>query len=138
MDYREMRNLANDPVRVRALAGMTLKLLGAQVPDSAEDFLTRLSKYDGSAQLTTLQLEFLYSLREQSTRRSRVGHYSAATLVKKVFEARLDLSNFEDEEWIVSQHDRSPNIALSNNEWRHLFALCRELEFIGDEWIDLK
>lgn len=137
MDYREMRSIANDPARVRSVAHVVMKLLGPEITDSAEDFLARLSKYDGATQLSNLQLEFLYSLREQSTRRSRVGQYNAAALVKKAYEARLDLLHFEDEEWIEAQHKRGPDIALSNNEWRRLFALCRELQLIEDEWIAL-
>lgn len=137
MDYREMRSLASDPARVRSAAHLTLKLLGTEITEGAEEFLTRLSSYDGASELTTRQLEFFYSLREQSTRRSKVGEYSAKLLVQKAYEARFDLAHYEDEEWIEEQHGRGAAIALSNNQWRRLFALCRELHLIEDEWVAL-
>lgn len=138
MDYREMTKLGADPVRVRSLASMILDLGSAALSDKAVSLLTSLKAYDGAKPLTTRQLEALYSLRENSTRKSKAGRYRADHLVSITWEARLDLLDDEAEDWLDEQHAKGSGIALTRSEWRRLLALARRLDLIPiDEWIEL-
>jgi hypothetical protein len=135
MNYREMTALARDPARVRALAEFVLAngRLGAS---ATREFLADLASYDGTKPLTTRQLETLYSLRERASRRSKVGRYRAATLIRTAWENRLDLLDDAAEPWLAQLLARGPDAALSRNEWRRLFALCRRLDILNpDEWV---
>lgn len=137
MNYREMHQLAQNPVAIRGLACRLLAAFqNADLSDRAREFLASMQKYDGSTPLNTRALEALYGLRERSTRRSRVGEYSADRLAELVYNDRALLSHYEDEEWICQLHERSPGLALSNSEWKRLFARARELDLI-DEWVQL-
>ena len=137
MNYREMTALACDPARVRAVAAFILAngRLGAS---GTHEFLAHLARYDGTKPLTTRQLETLYSLRERASRRSKVGRYRAGTLIRTAWESRLDLLDDAAEVWLDQLLARGPDAALSRNEWRALFALCRRLDIINpDEWVAL-
>jgi hypothetical protein len=137
MNYREMTALASDPARVRALAEFILAD-GGLGASGTHAFLAQLARYDGTKPLTTRQLETLYSLRELSSRRSKVGRYRAGTLIRTVWENRHDLLDDAAEGWLDQLLTRGPDTALSRNEWRRLFALCRRLDIINpDEWVEL-
>lgn len=136
MNYREMTALARDPARVRATAELILAN-GRPDASGAHEFLARLARYDGTRPLTTRQLETLYALRERASSRSKVGRYRADMLIRTAWENRLDLLDESAEAWLDQLHARGPNAALSRNEWRRLFALCRRLEIINpDEWVE--
>jgi hypothetical protein len=136
MNYREMTALASDPARVRATAEFILAN-GRPDVSGAHEFLARLTKYDGTRPLTTRQLETLYGLRERASSRSKVGRYRAGTLIRTAWENRLDLLEDAAEEWLDQLRARGPDAALSRNEWRRLFALCRRLDIINpDEWVE--
>jgi hypothetical protein len=137
MNYREMTTLAGDPPRLRAVAEFIVRLEGENLPDSMHGFLADLCRYDGSKPLSTRQLETLYSLRERASRRTKAGRYRAGSLVRTAWEARFDLVDDSAEEWLDELHARGPEIALSRNQWRRLFALCRRLAIIhSDEWVN--
>jgi len=137
MNYREMTALASDPARVRATAEFILANGRLDASDTRA-FLAHLARYDGTKALTTRQLETLYSLRERASRRSQVGRYRAGTLIRTAWENRLDLLDDGAEEWLDQLLARGPETALSRNEWRRLFALCRRLDIINpNEWVAL-
>jgi hypothetical protein len=55
-----------------------------------------------------------------------------------VWENRHDLLDDAAEGWLDQLLTRGPDTALSRNEWRRLFALCRRLDIINpDEWVEL-
>jgi len=138
MDYREMTQLGADPVRVRSLASMILELSTEQLSDRAASLLTSLKSYDGAKPLSTRQLEALYALRENATRKSKAGRYRADHLIKITWEVRLDLVDDEAEDWLDELHRRGAGTALMRSEWRRLLMLARRLDLIpSDEWVDL-
>jgi hypothetical protein len=138
MDYREMTQLGADPVRVRSLAGLILDHGSVGLSDRAVSLLTSLKAYDGAKPLTTRQLEALYALRENSTRKAKAGRYRADHLVRITWEARLDLLDDEAEGWLDEMHVKGAGIALTRTEWRRLLALARKLDLIPpDEWIEI-
>jgi hypothetical protein len=138
MDYREMTALGREPHRVRAIASTVLDLLAGDLSERSSDLLTKLTKYDGKQPLSTRQLEALYALRERSTRRSIAGGYRASVLVQEAYEARLDLVEYDDEEWITEMHARGSQLVLSTNQWRRLIYICKDLQILEqDTWIEL-
>ena len=138
MDYREMTQLGGDPVRVRSLASIILDHGSVALSDKAVSLLTSLKNYNGEKPLTTRQIEVLYALRENSTRKAKAGRYRAERLVRITWEARLDLLDDEAEDWLDRQHAKGTGIALTRSEWRRLLALARQLDLIPiNEWIEL-
>jgi len=138
LDYRAMSRLAQDADRVRSIARAVLQQMPAGLPERGYPFLEDLKQYDGTKSLSTRQQEFFYMLIQLSTKRSTAGPYRASTLIAKAFDARLDLVEYDDEEWIVTMRALGPGASLSNGEWKRLLAICRELDLIyRDEWVTL-
>lgn len=138
MDYREMTRLAQDPAGVRGIAKMIMTVVADELSEKSHSFLASLQTYDGSKPLSTRQLETLYGLREQTSRRAVAGRYRASTLFKLLLENRYDLTEIEDEEWIERKIALGPDAAISSAEWRRLIALCKELGLIDrGEWVEL-
>ena len=130
MNYREMTRLAADPTAVRATATFITTVLGDKLSGTERDFLTKLSSFDGPDPLSMRQREWLHALRGRAIRRSKVKGYQACTLVRKLWELRFDL-NAEAEEFVSElyelQKEHGPNLALSDAQWRYVFALCHQV-----------
>ena len=136
MDYRELSRIAGDPAAVRSTATLVKALLGSNLNDWQDEFLSKLEKFNGPDRLTTRQCETLLLLRNRATRRSKVGKYSAFTLLTKLNELRFDLAE-DDEEFFVRLLKCGSSAALTDGEWSHVFGLCRQLDLIGDTYIPL-
>ena len=137
MNYLEMRQLSQSPPAVRSAARQVRAALGHSITEAEADFLQKLETFSDRDQLSTRQGEFLWVLRERSSRSSKQGGYSADTLVRLLWEARYDLS-CEDEERLGALVTRGSALKLSNSQWRWILALCREINLIEDEYIELK
>lgn len=138
MDYREMSRLAGNPDAVRTMAKLILALGKDQLGERSRAFLEKLRAYDGSRPLSVRQQETLFSLRENVSRRSRVGGYPIARLVAEAARLSMDLMDDEAEDWLVRLAALGPGVTLTRGECMRLIALCRRLDLIGpDEWIDL-
>lgn len=138
MDYREMSRLAANPDAVRAMAKLILALSKDALSERARAFLDKLTAYDGARPLSVRQQETLFSLRENASRRTRIGGYPIARLVARAAQLRLDLDDEEAEDWLAHLAAQGAGVALTRGECMRLLALCRRLDLIGrDEWIDL-
>jgi hypothetical protein len=125
MNYREMSRLAGDPATVRASARSIRTILGDRLNNWEREFLTKLEIFDGPDPLSMRQRETLWSLRSRASRRSIVKGYRASKLIKRLWELRFDLSE-DAEEFIEELHALGPDVALSDNQWRYVFALCHQ------------
>jgi hypothetical protein len=130
MNYIEMLGIAGNPVAVRSTASFIKSVLGEQLSEDACKFIANLEKFDGPELLSMRQREWLHALRGQATRRSAVKGYRASTLVRKLWELRLDLSE-EAEDFITYLHEQlgeqGADFMLSDGQWRYVFALCHEV-----------
>jgi hypothetical protein len=130
MNYREMARIAADPTTVRATAAFIATVLGDKLTSGERDFLTKLSEFAGPDPLSMRQREWLHALRSRATRRSVVKGYRASTLVGKLWQVRFDLSE-EAEEFVTELFEllkeQNTNLALSDAQWRYVFALCHEV-----------
>jgi hypothetical protein len=136
MDYRELSRIAGDPAEVRSTAKMIKRLLGERISEWQAEFLSKLEKFDGPDRLSTRQCETLISMRETVNRRSEVGRYRASNLVALLAMARADLPE-DQEARVLKLQKLGPSLALSDSEWRYVFAMCRELNIIDDPYISL-
>ena len=130
MDHREMARIAADPTAVRATAAFITTVLGDKLSSSERDFLAKLSGFEGPDPLSMRQREWLHGLRSRATRRSVVKGYRASTLVRKLWELRFDLNNEAEEfvsELCALEKEQGANLALSEAQWRYVFALCHEV-----------
>jgi hypothetical protein len=136
MDHFELHNLARNPAAVRSTAQSIKHLLGDAISQSELDFLTKLERFSDNDFLSIRQREFLWGLRERTSRKSTQGGYRASTLVQLLWEARYDLS-YEDEEDLGRLRTFGDRLALSRSQWRWVFGLCRQLNIIDDDYISL-
>jgi hypothetical protein len=130
VNYREMARIAADPAAVRATVGFITSVLGDKLSGSERDFLSKLAVFEGPDPLSMRQREWLHALRGRATRRSVVKGYRASVMVRKLWELRFDLSE-QAEEFVTElyelQKEQGANLALSDAQWRYLFALCHEV-----------
>lgn len=129
MDYREMRRLAGDPVKVRAIAA-GLAAQAAGLDGAPREFIERLSTYDGSEPLTTRECEWLYSLRDRASASAKFGGYNLREMIRRAYEARLDLVDDDAEDWLAEIHALGPSVRLPRSQRRRLAAVLRELGLI--------
>ncbi|MBX9682273.1 MAG: hypothetical protein K2X41_00645 [Hyphomicrobium sp.] len=136
MDHMEMARLAQSPGQIRVVASTIKAALGQSISPSENDFLSKLERFSEDNLLSVRQREFLWSLRERTSRKPVQGKYRAAYLIQKLWEARADLQ-YEDEEKLERFRAFGQQLSLSKSEWRWVFARCRELNLIDDEYVSL-
>jgi hypothetical protein len=133
MDHREWARIAGDPAAVRSIARFVAATLGDGLSAHQRDFVAELQGWTGPEPLSIRAREWLDSLRSRATRRATVRGFRASTLVEKLWALRLDLSE-DAEEFVCELHDQikqfGANLALSNGQWRYVFALCHEVGLI--------
>lgn len=132
-----MNRLGSNPAALRSTARLIRAGLGDHISNQENDFLTKLERFGDNDQFSTRQGEYLWSLRERTTRTSKQGGYIASHLVQKIWEARSDLP-YEDEERLEPLYLRGSSLLLSRSQWRWIFALCRELNLIENEFIEIR
>jgi hypothetical protein len=140
MNYKEMSSLRADPPALRGFAAYVLGMDRGNLAERDINYLHQVRCYDGTKDLGTRQLEYLYALREKVTRSSHAGGYVAHSLVLKAWERRMELPSFDDEEWLDERRKKGEKLVLSATEWRNLFRICRtpEIDLLPDDWINLK
>ncbi len=138
MDYREMRRLAADPLKVRALAaGLNREAGAAALEDAPKSFLDRLAAYDGTEPLSTRECEWLYSLRDRASVSADLGGYNLREMIRRAYEARLDLVDEDAEAWIAELYEMGPGVRLPLSQRKRLVVVLRQLGIV-EGWVDLK
>ncbi|MCH9807899.1 MAG: hypothetical protein K0U74_09215 [Alphaproteobacteria bacterium] len=137
VDYREMHRLAHDPLAVKMLAAGISRTIGADLTESAQEFIERLKEYDGSEPLTTREGEWLSTLRDRSSVSAKLGPYNLRQMIQKAYEARLDLNDEDAEAWIEDLYAMGPEVRLPLSARKRLLFWLRRLGLING-WVDLK
>jgi hypothetical protein len=127
MNDREMSAIANDPARAAAIAAGLLKLPSLGLSDWERGFLDKVRT--GTEVLSYRRRETLAGLMDRSTLRSEVNGYRASRQIQSLYEARCDLDE-DDEAWVIRMHAKGDGVALTNGQWRRLFALMRSVGLI--------
>ena len=95
MDWREVKALADDDVRVRNLAKVLLETPG--LTEKQHDFLSDMAKFKGS--ISPRQGETLLGIRDDFQQVSTIYGFDVGSLIRRCWLGRADLED-EDEEWI--------------------------------------
>lgn len=64
------------------------------------------------------------------------ARYRAYDLLQKLHAARADLVDEDAERFIEEMLEYGDNVAPSRGQWNYIFALCRRIHLIEDEYID--
>jgi len=126
MNYRDMSRLAADPAAVRARAKLVAELLGSRATPWQARFLARLARWEGPYSLPMEDRETLHNLSGKASRKKEMGGYRASHLVEALWRLRYEVTE-EDEEFLDSLKMQGPDCAPSDNQWRKLFAIARQL-----------
>ena len=126
MNYRDMSRLAADPSAIRARAKLVAQLLGSRATPWQARFLKRLSHWEGPHLLSMEERETLHNLSGKASRKKEKSGFRAAVLVETLWRLRYELPE-EDEEFLDSLMGQGPDCAPSENQWRKLFVIARQL-----------
>lgn len=133
MDYRAVKKLASDPDAVKAEAALLRRRLSDRLTVSQERLLAGL---EHTGVLDSRFWEAFYDLKTRASLKIFVGRYRAYDLLEKVCQARFDLNDEDAEKFVEQMVSYGPEVALSEMQWRYLFALCRKLYLIEDEYVE--
>ena len=127
--WREIERIRKDPHGFRALASQLAR--ADDLSDWERAFLESVAKVE-TDEFTTRQSEKLLEIRDSALSVETIGAgFSVATLLKRCFEARLDLSE-ADEEWIVELRARDQATIKRRAAGRFL-RCARTLGFIDSD-----
>jgi hypothetical protein len=100
--WNEIERVRRSPKTFKPLAAQLLKLPDGDWWEYADRFLRDVSEYR-YPELNTRQAEYLLKLRDDKAKHFKIGDgFSVAILVEKCFQARLDLDDERDTEFIES------------------------------------
>jgi hypothetical protein len=130
--WKEIERVRKDVLEAKAIATRLLKFHVSDFTEWEKDFLESIIKRNNDYELTTRQVEKLLQIRDDTEELAEFRGFSIKLLTKQVFEARLDLSE-TDEEWIKKLMTRQSDTIMRKHIGR-LMRCARELYIIeGDE-----
>lgn len=128
--WKEIEDIRKNPERFRALARQLLTGSSPDLNDWERTFL-----FDTSERAQTVysvrQGETLLRIRDGAERLAEVRGFSVALLLKRCHEARLDLSD-DDEQWIVALIQADPKFIRRRHAGR-LLRCAAQLELVESE-----
>jgi hypothetical protein len=129
--WKEIDRIRKDAAGARALAGRLMKIYPGEFTEWELTFLQSISDNTDLDDFTTRQVEKLLQIRDDAEHVTEYRKSNIAMLIKKCHEARLDLSE-ADEEWIAGLYERSGGSIRRKNVGR-LFRCARELNIIEED-----
>jgi len=129
--WREIERVRKDPGAVQGIAKRLLKLPRADFTDWEVDFLEGMARHVDKQGLTTRQSEKLLQIRDDSEFITEFRGFSVGLLLRKCYDARLDLSE-GDEEWITQLFERNQD-AIRRRHIGHLMRCAHELYLIDED-----
>jgi hypothetical protein len=130
--WREIDRVRKDPARAADIAARLLTLPLSEFTDWEIDFLRSIERLRKVEEFTTRQAEKLLQIRDDIEEVTEVLRFSVHLLLKGCFEARLDLSE-ADEEWVVARFQASPRNIRRKHVGR-LMRCARELNLVEEEY----
>jgi hypothetical protein len=124
--WHEIERVRKSPPTFKSLAARLLTEPNGDWWDYAEKFLRDVSVYP-HPQLNTRQAEFLLKLRDdKATHFTLRGGFSVVDLIENCFQARFELDDEEDIEFIESLHRRGrPFVTGRQLGW--FIRICKQL-----------
>jgi len=131
--WQEIDRIRKDPKKFRALAAHLL----AHIPDLTDwekDFLASIKTESDKDEFTTRQSEKLLQIRDDYERVTELlGGFSVKIILRQCHEARLDLWEGADKEWIVQRIEESQTTIRRKHAGR-LRRCARQLGLIEDDY----
>jgi hypothetical protein len=103
--WREIDRVRKDPQAAADIARRLLSLPASEFTDWELEFLRSIRQQRNIEQFTTRQAEKLLQIRDDIEEVTEVLGFSVRLLLKGCVEARLDLSD-GDEEWVLARQVR--------------------------------
>jgi hypothetical protein len=127
--WTEIDRIRKNPKTFKPLAAHLLNLSDGNWWDYAERFLRDVSKYP-YPELNTRQAEFLLKLRDDRATHFKIGDgFTVSILIEKCFQARFDLDDDRDIEFIESLHSRT---FVTGRQLGWFKRICKQLGEIED------
>jgi hypothetical protein len=123
--WKEIEEFKRDPARARALAKTLLAATGWTAWE--EPFLDNMAGHEG--RLSTRQAESLLVIRDQSLWVSSIKGFSVGTMLQACWEARLDLDDEDDIEFI-ERLKATCSTTAKYRDARRLLGCARKLHVI--------
>jgi len=135
--WQEIDRIRKNPKAFRDLAG-GLRTHISDLTEWEDDFLESIKSQMDRDDFTTRQSEKLLQIRDDHQTVTEIrGGFGVKTVLRQCYEARLDLSE-DDEEWIVRRYEQSPTTIRRKHAGR-LRRCARQLGLIeNDEFDDLQ
>jgi hypothetical protein len=130
--WREIDRVRKDPQGAANIAKRLLSLPASEFTDWELDFLRSIRRLRNVEEFTTRQAEKLLQIRDDIEETAEVLGFSVQLLLKGCFEARLDLSE-ADEEWIAGRFQTSPR-NIRRKHFGRLMRCARELNLIEEKY----
>jgi hypothetical protein len=130
--WREIDRVRKDPESAANIAKRLLALPPSEFSDWEIDFLRSIRRLRNLEEFTTRQAEKLLQIRDDIEEVTEVLGFGVHLLLKGCFEARLDLSE-ADEEWIVARFQESPH-RIRRKQVVRLMRCARELNLIEEKY----
>ncbi len=131
-NYRALKDLAENPEAVRALARMLLSL-GASADqtwtDWEIDFLDSMARRDGDEPLSMRQREVLAELKSAVERHANVDGLNVRALIERCWLERADLETDEDLAFIEDLKATGQR-SVTRRQLGRLLRCCRDLGVI--------
>lgn len=128
-----MKDLAENPSAVRALARYLLLLVGRDDTqawtDWEVDFLESMAARESDEPLTMRQREVLTDLKNAAERHTEIDGMSVRSLIERCWLERADLDSDEDQEFVVGLRASGQRTVTGRQRWR-LVRCCRKLGVI--------
>ena len=124
--WREIERVRKSPSNFKPLAAHLLCLPDGNWWEYAERFLRDVSSYP-HPELNTRQAEFLLKLRDDKATHFKIGNgFSVTILMRKCFQARFDLEDERDIEFIESLHE-SGRTFVTGRQLGWFVRICKQL-----------
>jgi hypothetical protein len=129
--WREIDRVRKDANGARELAQRLLKIYPGELTEWELDFLQSITSYAELFEFTTRQAEKLLEIRDDTEPVTQYRGFSIARMIRQCYEARLDLSE-ADEQWIVELHQRDSR-SIRRRHLKRLLDCARDLGIIDDD-----
>lgn len=130
--YRALKDLAENPDAVRALAEQLLKLSSSELAawtDWEVDFLDHMARRESEEPLSMRQREVLADLKNAAERHTHIDGLNVRSLIERCWLERADLAADADVEFIESLKDTGQR-SITGRQRGRLLRCCREVGLI--------
>ena len=131
--WREIDRVRKDPQAAGDIAKRLLSLPASEFTDRELDFLRSIRRSRNVEEFTTRQAEKLLQIRDDIEEVTEVLGFSVRLLLKGCVEARLDLSEAE-EEWVLARSQEL--ISIRRKHVGRLMRSARQLNLIEEEYLE--